>query len=133
MFGLLRRWRRRRWLERARLPEAEWRATITHLPLLEGLSTVELEQLRDLTTLFLHEKVLEPAGGLELTADMGPLIAAQACRPILHLGLDCYEGWSSVILYPEGFLTHHEYTDPNGLVHSVHRPLSGEALSLIHI
>ena len=108
MFGILRHWRRRRWLERARLPEAEWRATIAHLPLLEGLSTVELEQLRDLTTLFLHEKVLEPAGGLELTPKMGPLIAAQACLPILHLGLDAYQDWSSVILYPEGFLTHHE-------------------------
>ena len=127
MFGILRHWRRRKQLERARIPDLEWRTTVANLPLLEGLNTAELERLRDLATLFLHEKVLEPAGGLELTADMGPLIAAQACLPILHLGLDCYEGWSSVILYPEGFLTHHEYTDPNGLVHSVHRPLIGEA------
>ncbi len=127
MFGILRHWRRRKQLEYARIPDLEWRVTVANLPLLEGLNTAELERLRDLATLFLHEKVLEPAGGLELTADMGPLIAAQACLPILHLGLDCYEGWSSVILYPEGFLTHHEYTDPNGLVHSVHRPLIGEA------
>ena len=32
-----------------------------------------------------------------------------------------------MILYPEGFLARHEYTDPNGLVHSSHRPLIGEA------
>jgi len=127
MFGILRQWRRRRWLERARLSETEWRATVANLPLLEGLNRVELERLRDLATLFLHEKVLEPAGGLELAPEMGPLIAAQACLPILHLGLDAYQGWSAVIVYPEGFLTHHEYTDPNGLVHSVHRPLIGEA------
>jgi hypothetical protein len=127
MFGLLRHWRRRKQLEHARIPDMEWRATVAHLPLLEGLNTVELEQLRDLATLFLHEKVLEPAGELELTPEMGPIIAAQACLPILHLGMDFYQGWSSVILYPEGFLTHHEYTDPNGLVHSVHRPLIGEA------
>jgi Mlc titration factor MtfA (ptsG expression regulator) len=127
MFSLLRRWRRRRWLERARLPETEWRTTVAHLPLLAGLNTVELERLRDLATLFWYEKVLEPAGGLAITPEMGPIIAAQACLPILHLGLDFYQGWSSVILYPEGFLTHHEYTDPNGLVHSVHRPLIGEA------
>lgn len=127
MFGILRHWRRRRWLERARIREAEWRVTVANLPVLEGLSTAELEQLRDLATLFLHEKVLEPAGGLRLIPEMGPIIAAQACLPILHLGLDFYQGWSSIILYPEGFLTHHEYTDPNGLVHSVHRPLIGEA------
>ncbi len=127
MFGLFQRWRRRRRLERARLPEAEWRATVANLPVLAGLTTAELERLRDLATLFLAEKALEPAGGLELTPAMGPLIAAQACLPILKLGLDYYRDWSAVILYPEGFLAHHEYTDANGLVHSVHRPLIGEA------
>ncbi len=127
MFGLFQNWRRRRRLERARIPTDEWRATVANLPVLAGLTPAELERLRDLATLFLAEKALDPAGGLELTPEMGPLIAAQACLPILNLGLDCYRDWSAVILYPEGFLVHHEYTDPNGLVHSVHRPLIGEA------
>ena len=127
MFGLFQNWRRRRRLARGRLPEVEWRATVANLPVLEGLNPTELERLRDLATLFLAEKALDPAGGLELTPEMGPLIAAQACLPILNLGLDYYRDWSAVILYPEGFLAHHEYTDPNGLVHSVHRPLIGEA------
>lgn len=127
MLGLFQNWRRRRLLERARIPATEWRATVANLPLLAGLNPVELARLRDLATLFLHEKALEPAGGLELAPEMGPIIAAQACLPILNLGLDYYRGWSSVILYPEGFLAHHEYTDPVGLVHSVHRPLIGEA------
>jgi len=127
MFGLLQHWRRQRQLRRARLPEAEWRATVANLPVLAGLTPAERERLRDLATLFLAEKTLEPAGGLELTPEMGPLIAAQACLPILNLGLDYYQDWSAVILYPEGFLAHHEYTDANGLVHSVHRPLIGEA------
>ncbi|KAB2936554.1 MAG: zinc-dependent peptidase [Candidatus Contendobacter sp.] len=127
MFGLFQNWRRRRQLESARLPEAEWRATVANLPILEGLSPADLERLRDLATLFLAEKTLDLAGGLELTPAMGPLIAAQACLPILDLGLDYYRDWSAVILYPEGFLAHHEYTDPNGLVHNVHRPLIGEA------
>ena len=35
-------------------------------------------------------KALEPAGGLESTPEMGPCIAAQACLPILNLGLDYY-------------------------------------------
>ncbi len=123
-----RNWRQRR-LERARIPETQWRLTVARLPLLDGLNPAEQERLRDLATLFLREKTLEPAGGLglELTPDMGPIIAAQACLPILNLGLDYYRGWRSVILYPAGFLAHHEYTDATGLVHRVHRPLIGEA------
>ncbi|HRD65628.1 MAG TPA: zinc-dependent peptidase [Candidatus Competibacter sp.] len=127
MFGLLRNWFRRRRLERARIADGEWRAAVASLPLLEGLRPTELERLRNLATLFLDEKALEPAGGLELVPGMGPVIAAQACLPILELGLDYYRGWSSVVLYPGGFLARHEYTDPMGLVHSVHRPLIGEA------
>ena len=127
MLALLRSWLRRRRLERTRIPATAWRSVVAALPLADRLNPMERERLRDLATLFLHEKVLEPAGGLALTPEMGPCIAAQACLPILHLGLDYYRGWSSVILYPEGFLARHEYTDPNGLVHSVHRPLIGEA------
>jgi len=127
MFELLQNWRRRHWLERARIADADWQAAIARLPILAGLDTVELDRLRDLATLFLHEKALEPAGDFELPPAMGPLIAAQACLPILRLGLDYYRGWHSLILYPEGFLAYHQYTDSNGLVHSVHRPLIGEA------
>ncbi|MBK7542419.1 MAG: zinc-dependent peptidase [Candidatus Competibacteraceae bacterium] len=127
MLATLKNWLRRRRLARARIPDAQWRATVAGLPLLAGLSSIELERLRELASLFLAEKALEPAGGLTLSPEMGPLIAAQACLPILNLGLEYYRGWRSVILYPEGFLARHEYTDPLGLVHSVHRPLIGEA------
>ncbi|MCP5197777.1 MAG: zinc-dependent peptidase [Gammaproteobacteria bacterium] len=127
MFNILRNWRRRRWLQRGRIPETEWRAAVIRLPLLRGLDGAEQERLRDLATLFLHEKTLDFAGGLDRTPEMGAIIAAQACLPILNLGLDHYQGWSSLILYPAGFLTHHEYTDSSGLVHRVHRPLIGEA------
>ncbi len=127
MFTRFQNWRRQRRLERVRIPESEWRATVAGLPLLSGLHSTEQEQLRDLASLFLDEKTLEPVGGLELTPEMGLIIAAQACLPILHLGLDYYQGWRSVILYPAGFFAHHEYTDATGLVHRSHRPLIGEA------
>lgn len=127
MFGSITHWLRRRRLERARIAEPLWRATVADLPLLAGLNPAELARLHDLASLFLAEKTLDPAGGLVLAPPMGPLIAAQACLPILNLGLDYYRGWHSIILYPEGFLARHEYTDPIGLVHSVHRPLIGEA------
>ncbi len=127
MFNLLRNWRRQRLLDRSRITETSWRKTVARLPLLAGLNPVELERLRELATLFLDEKTLEPAGGLKLAADMGPMIAAQACLPILNLGFDCYRDWHSVILYPEGFMAQHTFTDEIGLVHRGYRPLIGEA------
>lgn len=127
MFDRINHWLQRRRLERARIAEPLWRATLADLPLLAGLSPSELARLHDLASLFLAEKTLDPAGGLTLLPEMGPLIAAQACLPILNLGLDYYRGWHSIILYPGGFLARHDYTDPIGLVHSVHRPLIGEA------
>lgn len=127
MFNILRNWRRQRWLQSVRLPEDAWHATVARLPLLQNLHSSEREKLRDLATLFLHEKALDLAGGLEQSPEMELIIAAQACLPILNLGLDYYQGWSSVILYPHGFFSRHEYTDANGLAHNVHRPLIGEA------
>ena len=119
--------RRQKRIKRTRIPEAQWRLAVARLPLLDGLTPVDQERLRDLATSFLRQKKLESAGGLHLTPDMGPIIAAQACLPILNLGLHYYRGWHSVILYPEGFLAHHEYIDATGVVHNVNRPSIGEA------
>ena len=68
MLALLRNWLRRRRLERTRIPASTWRAAVAALPLADRLNPTERERLRDLATLFLHEKALEPAGGLELTS-----------------------------------------------------------------
>jgi len=100
---------------------------VAGLPVLYGLNRDELERLRELVILFLHEKSLEAAGGLELTEAMRLRIAAQACLPILNLGLDYYQGWVTVIVYPGGFLARHQYADSAGIVHTVQRPLIGEA------
>lgn len=54
MFDFLRYWHRRR--AAAHIGAAEWRATVANLPLLDGLSTAELEQLRELACRFLDEK-----------------------------------------------------------------------------
>ncbi len=43
-------------------------------------------RLRELATLFLHRKSLEPVQGLELDTADRALLAAHACLPILKLG-----------------------------------------------
>jgi hypothetical protein len=54
-------------------------------------------------------------------------IAAQACLPILNLGLDYYAGWVSVIVYPDEFVPEYEFMDEDGVVHQVREPMIGES------
>lgn len=128
MFGL-REWRRRRILKHAVLPEELWRAVLRAVPLCAGFSTEELRRLRALTLLFLHEKSIEGAQGVEVTDEMRLVIAVQCCIPILNLGLDYYDTWVSVIIYPDEFVPRRQYTDTAGVVHTAHIPLTGEAWS----
>ena len=118
---------KRRILKRHRIDETAWRHTVAALPLLRGLSSGELDRLRDLATLFLHEKSLEPVQGLVLDDAMRIDLAAQAALPVLNLGIDWYDGWKSVVLYPGEFATRHEWVDENGLVHSRREIRAGEA------
>ncbi len=120
-------WRRQRILRRTSLSHDLWEQTVAELPLLHGLSGEELDRLRELTTLFRHEKEFIGRGGVELDEAMRLTISAQACLPILNLGLDWYEGWSSIIVYPDGFMTAHEQIDEAGVVHHVHDARVGEA------
>ncbi len=123
----LRNWRRQRTLRRAALPDEAWRTAIAGLPVLRGLSEDELGRLRELVTLFLDEKQMVAAGGFSLNDDLRIKIAAQACLPILNLGLDCYAGWVSVIVYAGEFLPEHEFTDEAGVVHVVRDVTQGES------
>src|SRR5690606_30169764 len=55
-------------------------------------------------------------------------IAALACLPILELGLDCYDGFASVIVYPDEFVVPgREEVDEAGVVHVGDDVLSGES------
>lgn len=120
-------WRRRRAQQHDTLPEPSWRNAVASLPLLSGMSDDELERLRELVLLFLHEKELVAAGGYALSDDMRVKIAAQACLPILNLGLDYYAGWVSVIVYPDEFVPEYEFMDEDGVVHQMREPMIGES------
>jgi hypothetical protein len=123
----LKNWRRRHVLRRATLPEDAWRSAVSSLSALHGLSEDELERLRELTTLFLDEKQMVAAGGFSLDDETRIRIAAQACLPILNLGLDYYAGWVSVIVYPGEFVPEHEFMDEAGVVHVVRVATMGES------
>jgi len=123
----LRNWRRKRVLTSARIDEALWARVASKLSFLRGLSTEETARLKQLVLLFLAEKEMHGAHGFKLTDDVRLSIAAQACLPILNLGLDVYNGWVGVIVYPGEFRVRKEEMDENGIVHTFDEELAGEA------
>ena len=127
MIKLLKNWRRRRLLKSRPIPYRDWHRIVQNLPLLHGLSIAERVRLRLLSTLFLHEKSLEPMQGLQLNDAMRLHLAAQAVLPILHLGITGYDGWKSLVLYPAEFVTRQQWTDEAGLVHTRREIRIGEA------
>lgn len=127
MASLLRNWRRRRALTRAPIPDGLWRQAVQAWPLSAGLSPAERAHLRVLATQFLEEKRFFGAHGLEITPRMALDIALEACLPILELGLDWYDQWTSIIVYADDFLPRHEVVDEWGILHVDESPYSGEA------
>jgi hypothetical protein len=127
MLEAFRRWRRARIIARTALDPGQWQQTLERLPFLRGLSAAERVRLRQAVILFLHQKSIHGAAGLELDAGMRLLIAAQACILILNLDIDYYRGWVEVIVYPDEFVPGGEYTDEDGIVHTEREPRAGEA------
>jgi len=125
--GIFRSIRRNRILNEGLLPADAWSWLVNDHPILGGLAAEELARLRELATLFLHEKVFEGADGLELTAPMREVIAIQACLPILHLGLDWYENWKTVVVVPDVFIEEHTAFDQAGVAHEWSEDKSGES------
>ena len=127
MFGAIRRWWRRRIIEREPLDPGVWQATLDRLPFLSGLTDDEQARLRETVILFLHRKSIRGTAGLELDSAMQLMIAAQACILILNLDIDYYRGWVEVIVYPDEFVPTIEYTDEDGVVHVDREARVGEA------
>jgi hypothetical protein len=123
---LFKRVYRRIILHRHAIPHDIWQQATGHLPVLAGLSAVEKAHLRELSTLFLHEKTMT-AVQLELTSIMRVQIAALACLPVLHLGIGLFSGWSTIIVYPDAFLVNRDESDEYGVIHHNRKVLSGEA------
>ncbi len=125
--GFFRNWRRKRVLKSARIDEALWARVASRLSFLRGLSKEETARLKRLVLLFLAEKEMHGARGFKLTDDVRLSVAAQACLPILNLGLDIYNGWVGIVVYPGEFRVRKEEMDENGIVHTFDEELAGEA------
>ena len=128
VWGWFRQWRRQRVLRRAALPDELWDAALAEpVELFAALDVEELARLRELTTLLLAQKEFYGANGLELTPFVRASIAVQAALPILNLGLACYRGWVSIVVYPESFIAPREEIDEDGIVHRGREVLVGES------
>jgi len=106
-----------------------WSTVSKKLILLQGMTAVEKAHLRELSTLFLHEKNIISVQNLQITEEMRVLIAAQVCLPVLRLGITLLNGWSDIIVYPDAFRVSRDEMDEYGIVHHRERILSGEAWS----
>ncbi len=124
--GWLTEWKRKRVLARHRIDDALWEAALARYPFLR-LGADEAK-LRRCALLFLAEKDLVGAHGLAVTDAMRVSIAAQACLPILELGLDWYGGWNGVVVYPGDFRVRRAEMDEHGVMHEWDDELAGEAM-----
>ncbi len=124
----LKRWRDKRTLEHRAIPDALWRLTLARFPFLAWRNADDMAQLRDMSTLFLAQKEFSGAHGLVITDEMAVAIAAQACLPVLRLGLDWYEGFVGIVVHADAVVAQREYVDDAGVVHAYEEELSGEAM-----
>jgi len=128
VFEAIRRWKRKRVLANAAIPEPLWREALDSLPFLAIYTEAEIAQLRDRVVLFLSEKNIVPSDGFEVTPLMRVVISLQACVLTLKLDPRYYDGWHNVIVYPDEFITSLEFEDEVGVVHVRRETLAGEAM-----
>jgi MtfA peptidase len=121
--GWLAEWRRRRVLQKHRIDDALWEKATGALAFMP-----KNPRLRELALLFLAEKQLTGTHDLEITDAMRVSIAAQACLPVLELGLDWYAGFTGVVVYPGDFRVRRKEIDEDGVVHEWDDELAGEAM-----
>ncbi len=128
LFSGLRRLREERTLRRRAIPDDLWNLTVARYPFLSNRSADDLAGLRELATLFLAEKEFTGTQGLAITDEIAVAIAAQACLPILRLGLDHYNSFVGIVVHPDEVVARREVMDEDGVVHHYDETVTGEAM-----
>ena len=119
--------RRRAASARVAIDPALWRQATAPWLFMRGLGEDESARLRGLAERFIAGKHFSGTHGLEVTDLMQVEIAAQACILVLELGIEWYDGWREVIVYPSQFAPEREEVDEAGVVHLTRDPMAGEA------
>ncbi len=128
MIAWWRRWREARTLRERPIPDKLWQLTLAHYPFLALRPGADLQRLRELTTLFLADKEFAGMQGLHVSDEMAVAIAAQACLPVLNLGLAWYDGFKGIVVHPDAVRARREHVDEIGVVHHYDEELAGEAM-----
>jgi MtfA peptidase len=110
------------------IPDALWQVTLSDYPFLADRPIVDQTRLRQLTAQFLAQKEFSGAHGLVVTDEMAVAIAAQACLPILNLGLKLYDDFKGIVLHPGAMLARRNVVDAAGVNHFYKEEIAGEAM-----
>ncbi len=111
------------------IDDAPWSALVAEYAFLSRLDGERRARLRALCGAFLATKAVNGARGLVVDAGIVARIAAQACLPVLELGIDAYPRFDEIIVYPAGFVIDRETVDENGVVHAWSEEAVGESWS----
>ena len=106
---------------------ALWRHATAPWLFMRGLEDADVERLRGLSERFLAGKHFSGTHELAISPLMQVEIAAQATILVLELGIEWYDGWSEIIVYPSQFAPEREIVDEAGVVHLTNDPMAGEA------
>jgi MtfA peptidase len=121
-------WREQRALDRRPIDGGLWQRTLRRYPFLRRRDPALEEQLLRLTRLFLDRKEFTAIGQVRLNNDVVVAIAAQACLPVLRLGLARYDGFVGIVVHESAVRARRTHADETGVVHEYDEVLSGEAV-----
>lgn len=121
-------WREQRAVERHAIPDALWQLTLLRYPFLAQRSEDDLAELRRLCSLFLSAKEFHGVDGFEVSDEVAVAVAAQACLPVLRLGLSWYDSFVGIVMHEGEVVAQRRYEDDDGIVHEYDEELAGEAM-----
>lgn len=102
MFGLLRRWRRRK-LRAAPTPAAWTDILARNAAFVARLAAAERAKLEGDIKVLVAEKHFIGAGGMEITDEVKVTVAAAAARVVLHLDVARYDDLTEIVVYPGAY------------------------------
>ena len=118
------------------IPDALWQPVLKHYPFLKQRRPEDNTRLRRLAAHFLAQKEFTGVGGLVVSDPMAVAVAAQACLPLLHLGLPerpesalaWYDDFVGIVMQPGDVLATRRFMDEAGVVHHYEEVIAGEAM-----